>query len=106
MSNVVIVHRGRTNQITVGLGMDVSGDEITSEIRSEPEQSSPLLAEWEVAFTTDGTDGELTLTMDDIISSQVVVQSGYMDLKWVRDGEPLPLFDKPLEVNFRGTVTA
>jgi hypothetical protein len=106
MANKLKVHKGRTNIITVNMGMDVSGDTITSEIRSEPEQGSPLIAEWGVEFTTDGTDGELTLTMDDLISGQITAKAGFMDIKRVSAGEPLPVFDTPLEVVFQGTVTA
>mgnify|MGYP006274407905 CR=1 FL=1 len=105
MSNQVIVHKGRTNTLLVDLGVDVSSDTITSEIRSEPNVDSVLLATWVVAFTTDGTDGELTFTIDDTFTSQITAQSGYMDIKRVTGGEPVPVFDKPLEVVFRGTVT-
>jgi hypothetical protein len=102
MSNKIIVHKNRVNVITVSLGFDASGDTITSEIRSEPDSTSPLIAAWVVTFATDGTDGELVLTMDDI---EIDANSGYMDLKRVTSGNPYAIFDKPLEVDFRGTVT-
>jgi hypothetical protein len=105
MSNEVIVHKGRTNVVTVSLGIDVSEDTLTSQIRTEPDVEAPLIAEWDVAFRFDGTDGELVLTMDDLITSQITVNSGYMDLKRMSGGEPLAVFDKPLEVSFRGSVT-
>jgi hypothetical protein len=105
MSNQVIVHKGRTNTLLVDLGINVSTDTITSEIRSEPNSSSTLLATWVVTFTNDGTDGELTLVLDDAFTSQITVNSGYMDIKRVTGGQPVPVFDKPLEVVFRGTVT-
>jgi hypothetical protein len=105
MANTIVVHKGRTNIIACDMGMDVSADTITSEIRSEPDVSSPLLATWEVTFLTDGTDGELVLTLDDVITGQIKANSGYMDIKRVSGGEPLPVFDKPLEVTFRGSVT-
>jgi len=106
MSEPIVVHKHRTNVITVGLGIDVSTDAITSEIRSKPEVDSPLIATWDVQHTTDGTDGELTLTLDDVHTSQITVASGFMDIKRVSGGEPLPVFDAPLEVVFRGSVTA
>lgn len=105
MSNQVVVHKGRTNTLTVDLGIDVSTDTITSEIRSDPDVDSPLLATWVVAFATDGTDGELIFTLDDTYTSQITAASGFMDIKRVTGGEPVPVFDKPLEVIFRGTVT-
>lgn len=101
----VIVYKNRTNTLPVSLGIDVSSDTITSQIRTEPNSEATLIATWDVAFVTDGTDGELILTLDDSIASQITAQSGYMDLKRVTGGEPVPLFDKPLEVIFRGTVT-
>jgi hypothetical protein len=105
MSNKVIVHKGRTNVITVSLGIDVSADTITSEIRSEPNSESPLIATWVVSYVTNGADGELILTLDDNETRQIKANSGYMDLKRVSGSEPVPVFDRPLEVSFRGTVT-
>lgn len=106
MSEPIVVHKHRTNVITVGLGIDVSGDTITSEIRSKPEVDAPLIATWNVEFADDGTDGELVLTLDDVHTSQITVADGYMDIKRVSGGEPLPVFDEPLAVVFRGSVTA
>ena len=105
MSSKIIVHKGRTNILTVSLGVNVSADTITSEIRSEPDVESPLIATWVVSFKTDGTDGELLLTLDDLHTSQIKANSGYMDLKRVTGSEPIAVFDRPLEVSFRGTVT-
>lgn len=104
--NKVIVHKNRTNVITVDLGIDVSLDTITSEIRTEPDHEANLIATWVVAFVTDGTDGLLKLTLDDVTTAQIEVDSGYMDLKRITAGEPVPVFDKPLEVSFQGSVTA
>lgn len=106
MASSVIVHKGRTNIITVSMGYDVSADTITSEIRAEPDTESLLIATWTVTFVTDGTDGELLLTMDSVITEQIKASGGYMDLKRVTGGEPLPVFERPLEVQFQGTVTA
>jgi hypothetical protein len=88
------------------MGIDISGSTFASQIRSEPTVESPLLATWVVTFTTDGHDGLLTLKLDDLITGQIQANSGYMDLKRVVGGEPIPVFDRPLEVSFRGTVTA
>lgn len=105
MSSKVIVHKNRTNILTISLGMDVSADTITSEIRSEPDIESPLIATWTVSFKTDGRDGELILRLDDNETSQIKANSGYMDLKRVSGSEPLAVFDQALEVSFRGSVT-
>ena len=103
MSNKIIVHKNRVNVITVDMGMDVSADTITSEIRSAPDVNSPLIVAWDVVFDTDGTDGELILTIQDV---EITANSGYMDIKREAGGQPYPVFDRPLEVEFRGTVTA
>lgn len=105
MSNEIIVHKGRTNIITVDLGINVSADILTSQIRSEPHQDAPLIADWEVTFATDGADGRLILTLDDVITAQIKATSGFMDIKRMTGGEAIAVFDKPLEVAFRGTVT-
>jgi hypothetical protein len=106
MSSKIIVHKGRTNILTVSLGVNVSADTITSQIRSEPNQESPLIATWVVSFKTNGADGELILRLDDNDTRQIKANSGYMDIKRVTGSEPVPVFDQPLEVSFRGTVTA
>lgn len=106
MSHEVVVHKGRTNTLIIRLGYDISSDTFSSEIRSEPYVEAPLLATWTVSFLTDGTDGELSLVLDDVVTAQITASSGYMDLKRIAGGEPVPVFDKPLEVTFRGTVTA
>ena len=105
MSNKVIVHKGRTNTLKVQLGMDISADTFTSEIRAEPTVDSPLIATWTVSFVTSGADGQLLLRLDNTITEQIAANSGWMDLKRVSNGEPVPVFDRPLEVSFRWTVT-
>lgn len=103
MSNTIIVYKGRTNLITISLGIDVSLDTITSEIRT---QSGTLIATWGVAFDFDGTDGELVLTLDNAITAGIVYSSGLMDLKRISGGEPISVFENPVEVEFRNVVTA
>jgi hypothetical protein len=105
MSGELVVYKNRTNIITVSLGINVSGDTITSEIRSEPDVDAPLLATWIVTFATNGVDGELILRLDDTMTSNIKANSGYMDIKRITGGEPVPVFDRPLEVSFRGAVT-
>lgn len=102
----VLVPRGRTVVVPVSLGFDVSQDTITSEIRVEKNPSSVLIAIWAVSFATDGTDGEILLTLDNDITSVITNSVGYMDLKRVAGGEPLSIFNEPLEVLFVNTVTA
>lgn len=104
MSNPIVVHKGRTNIITVNLGYDVTGDTFASQIRTEPDVNSELIAAWTITVE-DASIGKLKLEMDDLISGQVAVSSGYMDIKRTSGGEPLPVFDEPLEVSFRGVTT-
>ncbi len=106
MSNEVVVHKGRFNTLPVFLYMDVEGETFTSEIRTQPTQESELIAPWEVEFLTDGSDGVLILTMDELVTAGILQASGYMDLKRITGGEPVSVFEMPLEVLFRGTVTA
>lgn len=106
MSDQIIVFKNRLNTITVDLGFDISADTYTSQIRTEPKGDSPLIAEWEVAFLTDGTDGKLTLTLTELQTSQITSDSGFMDFRRVvPPGNPVSVIDKPLEVVFRGSVT-
>lgn len=102
----IIVHKGRTTRISVGLGFDVSADTFESEIRVDQDPTSTLIATWAISFLTDGIDGELVLTLDDSVSGPITQSKGYMDIKRITGGEPVPAFDKPLEVLFQKTVTA
>lgn len=107
MSNQVIVHKDRYNTLQVNLGYDISDETFTSEIRSEPTVHSTLIATWDVSFLSDGSDGKLLLVINSEVASQITANSGYMDLKRVgTDQEPVSVFDEPLEVSFRGVVTA
>jgi hypothetical protein len=106
MTNTIIVHKGRTNKVTVSLGMDVSTDILTSEIRAMRDPTSDLIATWDVDFDTDGVDGEVVLTLDDVVTAAIDVTIGYMDIKRVTNGEPLSVFDRPLKVEFKNVVTA
>lgn len=103
--NQLIVYKDRTAIVPVSLGMDVSNDTITSQIRVGKDFESDLIAEWVVTFLTDGTDGELLLTLDDSVTAAITHDTGYMDMKRVTGGEPVPVFDKPLEVLFKNSVT-
>ena len=101
----VVVHKGRTVILPISLGYDVSADTITSEIREGKDHESDLIATWVVSFATDGTDGQIILTLDDDVTRAITNSVGYMDLKRVTGGEPVSVFDDILEVLFKSTVT-
>lgn len=101
----IIVQKGRTVIVPVSIGFDVSTDILTSEIRVNKNQSSELIATWTISFATNGIDGEIVLTLDNSITSTITKNVGYMDIKRVSSGEPLSIFDEPLEVAFVNSVT-
>jgi len=101
----IVVYKGRTNEVIVNLGFDVSGDTFTSQIRAEDDVASALIATWNVTFVTDGTDGLLLLKLDNSITSLITRSKGFMDIKRITSGEPIPVFDKPLPVVIQSTVT-
>jgi len=105
VSNQITVYKNRTNVKQVDLGFDVSGDVITSEIRAGKSVDSDLIATWTVEFVNDGTDGLLTLTIDDSDLTDVTVHRGYMDMKRVSAGEPIGVFTQPIKVRFKDVVT-
>lgn len=98
------VFKNRTNTIRVSLGMDVSSDTFIAEIRTKANHLSELIATWDVRFETDGTDGELILTLDDSDIEGLTFKYGFTDLKRISAGEPLPVF-APVRVVFIDTVT-
>lgn len=98
----VIVQKGKTVAVGVSLGFNVSADTIISDIRVDEDLSSAIIASWNVTFETDGRDGNLLLTLDSVVTTAIVETIGYMDLKRVAGGPPLPIFVNPsvLLVNF------
>lgn len=104
MSSQVVVHKGLTNTVSVDLGVNITGNTITSQIRSEPKSSSTLIATWTVAITNAAL-GTFTLTLDDSVTTAITVSKGYMDIKRVVSSEPIPVFDEFLEVIFKETIT-
>lgn len=105
MSEAVIVHKHRVNELTINLGFNITGDTITSEIRSQPSQDGPLVATWTVTIIN-ATTGEIKLAMNAAVSGGINVETGWMDLKWVHSGSAKAIFESPLEVSIRDTVTA
>lgn len=101
----IIVHKGRTVILPVSIGVDISSDTFSSQIRAQKNQESDLIASWDISFATNGEDGELLLKLDDSVTASIENDVGYMDLKRVTGGEPVPVFDDVLEVIFRDTVT-
>lgn len=106
MGAQVFVYKNRTNVITVNLGMNIQNDTFSSQIRAEKSGSSTLIATWTVSFVTDGTDGLLKLTIDNSQLQNVTRSNGFMDIKRTTSGEPVPVFDDPVEVIFRETITS
>lgn len=106
MGNKLTVHKHRTNIVPVSIGVDVSTDTITSEIRVKEDPTSSLIATWTVSFASDGTDGEIVLTLPQAAVANITRTTGYMDIKRVSGGQPLSVFREPLEVVFQGVVTA
>ena len=104
MADDIVVYKNRRNVISVSLGSDVSGDTFESEIREKANVDAPLIATWEVTFATDGSNGELVLTLDDSDLDEVAVKTGYMDIKRITGGEPFAVFP-PIKVKFVDTVT-
>lgn len=105
MSNTLIVYKNRTNIVPVSLGFDVSLDTLTSEIKTQSDSDSTLIATWSISYVTDGVDGEIILTLDDSVTSLIDYTRGYMDIKRVTGGEPVSVFEKPLYVDFCEVVT-
>lgn len=103
-SNKIIVHKNRTNTLKVNLGFSVAGESFKSEIRTQPDQTSPLIVTWAIVVNNSNT-GDMTLTLKSTQLANIPHKIGYMDIKRTSGTEPLSVFDEPLEVEFRGTVT-
>lgn len=103
--SAIKVYRGRDAELPIDTGIDLSGDVVTSQIRTKPSQEGALLAIWTVDFVTDGSDGKLLLTMSSTLTGQISADGGWMDLKRSGGGVVLPIFDEPVPVIIIGSVT-
>jgi hypothetical protein len=104
MDNKIVVHKARTNAVQVNIGVDITGDTITSQVRTQPDLASPLIMTWVVEVVVAAV-GELVLRVDNTVTAEITANSGYMDLKRMSDGEPIAVFKDPIEVEFQGSVT-
>lgn len=105
MSNQIYVYKHRDNVVRVDLGTDISSDTFLSQIRSDLGVDAPLLATWTSSFETDGTDGILLLELSDTVSGQVVVSSGYMDIRRESGTKFWSVLSEPLGVVFIEAVS-
>lgn len=106
MATVTItVKRGVRAVVPVSLRYSVKGQTIRSQIRAGRNRSAPLIAEWDVRFVNDGSDGKIQLEMDDSVTIAIPNTVGYMDIVRIESGEPYPVVDDIIEVVFRDTIT-
>lgn len=105
--NPIRVKRGRTCVLQASLPGDLSEDVVTSEIRVGVNQTSELIATWDVEFVQvrNGISW-FQLTLDNSVTATIAYTHGYMDFKRISGGEPLIILDDPLSVIFEGVVTA
>lgn len=106
----LIVHKNRTNVYRVELPYPAPDDIFESEIREDRDQDSELVATFDVEFIEPGDVDEeintiLKLTLDDSEVAGVTIEKAFFDIKRTSNGEPLPVFDAPVRVRFRDTVT-
>jgi len=102
------IFKRRTNTIRFRLGADYSADTLSSDIRVSKDDESELIVSWTIIPepATDPEDGIYLFSIDDALLPSDIVDKGWMDIKRVSGGEPVPgPFDKPLQVKFVEVVT-
>jgi hypothetical protein len=107
----VIIERDRTVVLQVELWADLTASSFASEIRAEIATDSALIATWTIVeSTTINSEGDtvtlLTLTLDNTTTAAITADEGWMDIKRTASSEPFKVFDNPIPVQFRGSVTA
>jgi len=99
----IIIHKGRTEKVTVYLPYSVAEDTITSQIRTRMHPNAALIAEFDVSVSDNGK--VITLTLDDSITANITRTGGFMDIKRVTGGEPVTVLPDPIPVVFKNVVT-
>lgn len=88
MTRQVTIIRGRSKTIEYVSQRDLSGSSYASHIRVQRHPESELIAEWDVDFVTDGTDGKLLLHLTAEQTAAIEASKGYMDIKALSTGLP------------------
>lgn len=105
MYQPIIVHKNRNVTVGINLGEDVSGNTFSGVIRKDKSPDSTLLATWAIEFLTDGTDGEIVLTLQPGDTATIEHTNAYTDVKRVVGSEVLPVFTQPIQVIFVDSLT-
>lgn len=100
----VVKNRSITFEFT--LGHQIGTDVYTSEIRVGQSVNTPLIATWNVSVKPGGLNRTLIFSMDNSVTAPIVQSHGWMDLKRVSGGEPLPVLDYAIPVLFKDAITA
>lgn len=101
----ITVWKGRSISFEFTLGHQISSDTYTSQIRRGQSVDSLLIATWNITVKPGGMNKTLIFSMDDSVTSLITANYGWMDLKRMSGGEPLPVLDNPIPVLFKNVVT-
>lgn len=105
MYEPIIVHKNRNVTVGLNLGEDVSGNTFEGVIRASKDSDSTVLATWAIGFLTDGTDGEIVLTLEPEDTADIPYTIGWTDLKRIAGSESLPVFRSAVQVVFEESLT-
>ena len=100
------IYKNRTNRVLFKSGVDAPEDEWYSEIRVGKTQDSDLIVAWTFEPVDGGDPGDFLISIDDSLLQDVSHSRGYMDIKRISAGEPLPVLKDIIIVKFKDTVTA
>lgn len=102
----ITVWKRRSITFEFALAHQIGDDIYTSEIRRGQSVNTPLIATWNVSVKPGGMNKTLIFSMDDSVTSLITVNYGWMDLKRVSNGEPLPVLNYSIPVLFKDVITA
>ena len=104
--STVNVFKNRYNELYLSMGFDITGAEVTSQIRTGPDHTSDLICSWTVTIENAST-GLIKLVLLQTETVNIPYANGFMDIKIdYGDGNFWPAFDNVLVVDFKPTVTA
>jgi len=105
MANLVF-KKGRYNAVSVNAEQDLTGETITSQIRTGPEETSDLILAWTVT-EDDYALGTFTLSYNDSTPDEDIaaVTRGFMDIKRLTGSGDISLHDDLIIVEFRSMPT-
>lgn len=100
----IIIQRNTDYKFSVDFtGTDMAGSVIESQIRTQPNQDSELLAEFTISLDP-SLNYRVWFSLTDTQTAAILADTGYCDIRWT-DTSSFIRQSEPFKINFVDTIT-